>query len=277
MPLAVDIAGVQIGNSSPIRIMGIINLSPESFYSKSVYTRPMEVLQQAREMLEEGCDFLDIGGRSTAPGVTSISIQEEKERVLPILKTLVKECPVPISIDTQYAEVAHRALELGAQIVNDVSGLRTDPQLLSIVKEFDCPLIVMASKKVPGDCLTMDEILNALKWAIHQTIQAEINPTNLIIDPGIGRWVAHKTYEYNIKIINELKQLQTLRKPILVGISRKSFIGDILQLPDPADRLIGTLAATAIAVYNGAHIIRTHDVKETREAIGVAESFRKLL
>ncbi len=274
MQINTEIAGIRLGDMYPVRIMGIINLSPESFYSGSVFLKTNEIVEKAEEMVTQGCDILDIGGRSTAPGVDPISIKTEKERVISALKVLLDEFDIPISVDTQYAEVARETLEMGCHLINDVSGLRTDPKLVEIINEFDCPLILMATEKFPGDRLTMDEIMVALKKSIAYSTSYGIDPGQIIVDPGIGRWVSAKTYEYNLKIINQLQQLRELNKPILVGISRKSFIGDILKKPKPMDRLMGSLAATAIAVYNGAHIVRTHDVGGTFEVIRISEALR---
>ncbi|HUY00828.1 MAG TPA: dihydropteroate synthase [Candidatus Deferrimicrobium sp.] len=274
MPINTEIAGISIGDSHHVRIMGIINLSPESFYAESVFIRKEEILRKAREMIAQGCDFLDIGGRSTAPGVMPISVETEKERVLPVLKALLSEVSIPISIDTQYAKVAEKALQLGCQIINDVSGLTTDPSLVKILKEYDSSLIIMATEKIPGDRLTIREISIALSNSISFAITHGIDSKKIIIDPGIGKWVNTKLYSYNLTIINQLYELRKLQKPILTGISRKSFIGDILQKPNPADRLVGSLAATAIAVYNGAHVIRTHDVEYTYDIVRISEALR---
>ncbi len=275
MQINVEIAGMQVGDAHPVRIMGIINLSPESFYKGSVFLKSTEIVNKAKEMVTQGCDILDIGGRSTAPGVQQISINTEKERVIPILKDLLDELSIPISVDTQYAEVAEESLKVGCQIINDVSGLRSDPKLVETIKEFNCPLIIMATDKFPGDRLTINDILIALNQSITYAVNYGVNPKTIIIDPGIGRWVPTKRAQHNLQIINQLDQLRKLEKPILVGISRKSFIGDLLQKPEPADRLVGSLAATAIAVYKGAHLIRTHDVGSTLDIIRIAEAFRK--
>jgi dihydropteroate synthase len=274
MQINTKIAGISIGDAHPVRIMGIINLSPESFYGGSVFLEKEEILKKAREMIAQGCDFLDIGGRSTAPGVMPISVETEKERVLPVLKALLAEVSIPISVDTQYAEVAEKALQLGCQIINDVSGLTTDPSLVRILKEYDSSLIIMATEKIPGDRLTIREISVALANSISFAITHGIDSKKIIIDPGIGKWVNTKLYSNNLTIINQLHKLRELKKPILTGISRKSFIGDILQKPNPADRLVGSLAATAIAVYNGAHVIRTHDVEYTYDIVRISEALR---
>ncbi|NVM31023.1 MAG: dihydropteroate synthase [Candidatus Helarchaeota archaeon] len=274
MQIKANIAGIQVGDTLPVCIMGIINLSPESFYNGSVSIKKNEIITKAQEMINQGCDILDIGGRSTAPGVDPISVKTEKERVLPVLKALLDEVNIPISVDTQYTEVAREALKRGCHIINDVSGLRTNPKMVEVLKEYDCPLILMATEKDPGDRLTMNQIMEALSKSMSHATENGINSDRLIVDPGIGRWVSSKTYQYNLRIINQLQKLRELQKPILVGISRKSFIGDILQIPKPADRLMGSLAATAIAVYNGAHIIRTHDVGGTRDVIRMTEALR---
>ena len=274
MQIKANIAGIQVGDTLPVCIMGIINLSPESFYNGSVFIKKNEIVTKAQEMINQGCDILDIGGRSTAPGVDPISVKTEKERVLPVLMALLDEVNIPISVDTQYTEVAREALKRGCHVINDVSGLRTNPKMVEVLKEYDCPLILMATEKVPGDRLTMNQIMEALSKSISHAIENGINSDRLIVDPGIGRWVGSKTYQYNLRIINQLQKLRELKRPILVGISRKSFIGDILQIPKPADRLMGTLAVTAIAVYNGIHIIRTHDVGGTRDVIRISEALR---
>jgi dihydropteroate synthase len=277
MQIQTTIAGVPIGDTQPVRLMGVINLSPESFYEESVFLKPEEVLAKAKEMIAQGCDILDIGGRSTAPGVQPISVSTEKERVLPVLKALLDSITTPISLDTQFAAVAGEALRLGCHIINDVSGLNADPEMSSLLGEYDCPIILMATQKVPGDCLTMPEIIEALNKSIGIASKHGIETNRIIVDPGIGKWISTKLPEYNLTIINQLQDLRKLEKPILIGVSRKSFIGDILQKPQPADRLIGSLAATAIAVYNGAHIVRTHDVGTTRDIIKIAESLRAAL
>ncbi len=274
MQIKTTIAGIPIGDTDPVRLMGVINLSPESFYEGSVFLKIEEVIATANEMIDQGCDIIDIGGRSTAPGVEPISIDTEKERVLPVLKALLREVTIPISVDTQYSAVAGEALRLGCHIINDVSGLNADPKIIALLKEYNSPIIIMATRKVPGDCLTMPEIIEALRKSISYANRHGLDSNKIIVDPGIGKWISAKLSLYNLKIINQLQQIRKLGKPVLAGVSRKSFIGDILQKPKPADRLIGSLAATAIAVYNGAHIIRTHDVGITRDIIKISESLR---
>ncbi|MFX0138725.1 MAG: dihydropteroate synthase [Candidatus Hodarchaeota archaeon] len=267
------IANLNIGDKYPVRTMGIINLSKESFYKGSVVTQD-NLIDTVRLMEDEGAEFLDVGARSTAPGVESISIKEEEERLIPALKRILDITKCLISIDTQYSSVAEKALSLGAHLINDISGLKTDLKLVKVISNYNCPVILMATKKVPGDCHTIPEIINELKNSINIAKSNGIDTNNIIIDPGIGRWVNSKTYEYNLQIIKSLESLRTLQKVILVGISRKSFIGDVLNIPDPANRLNGSLAATVIAVYNGAHIIRTHDVGAQIEMVKMAKALR---
>lgn len=265
-----EIAGIMIGDLCPTKIMGVINLSGESFYKGSVASGE-EVVERASIMIEEGADIIDVGARSTAPGVRQISVQDERERLIPALKGVL-ELGVPISVDTQYSEIAEVALDMGAWIINDVSGLKTDPRMADVISDFNVPVILMASKVKPGDCLTFPEIVESLIDSIALAEGKGIS--KIIIDPGIGRWVKEKTYEYNLDIISGIERLKVLGKPILVAISRKSFIGDILGVQEPCDRLAGTLACTAIAVYKGAHMVRTHDIKETRDLIRTAMAIR---
>lgn len=267
------IQNLEIGDSHPIRTMGIINLSKESFYKESVVTTN-NIINKAQQMIEEGADILDIGARSTAPGVEPISIKEEEERLLPSLKKVLDTTDCVISIDTQYNIIADKALSMGAHLINDISGFQTDSQMVNVIFNYGCPVILMATNKIAGDCHTIPEIIKALKKSIKVAQQNEIDTNKIIIDPGIGKWVNTKTFEYNLQIINSLDSLRVLNKAILVGISRKSFIGDILNISDPLKRLSGSLAATVIATYNGAHVIRTHDVKAQIEMLKMAKAFR---
>jgi len=271
LPIDAEIAGVKIGDPHPTRLMGIINLSEESFYKGSI-VRAEHVAEAAVKMVKGGADMLDIGARSTAPGVKPIPVEEEEKRLLPALKDVLDAVDVPVSVDTQYASIAEKALNMGARIINDISGLKTDPKMANVISDFDVPVILMASKKKPGDCLTFQEIKAALIDSI--TLAEKSGIGKIIIDPGIGRWVSEKTYEFNLAILAEFERLKSLGRPILAAISRKSFIGDVLGLENPTNRLAGTLACTAIAVYKGAHIIRTHDVGETRDIIRMAEAVR---
>ncbi|MFX0025944.1 MAG: dihydropteroate synthase [Candidatus Hermodarchaeota archaeon] len=260
---------LEIGDDFPTVIMGVINLSPESFYKGSVYEEPEKVKKATTEMVKNGAKMIDIGGRSTAPWSKKISIEEEGIRMNNAMEAVCEVIPdnVIISIDTQYREIAEKAFNIAARakkkiLINDVSCLKTDPTLIDFIIAKDLPIITMASKKVPGDLCTINEIIEEFNNTIKKLKKKGFDINKIILDPGIGHWIEEKTYIYDLKIINNLSKLRILNKPILVAISRKSFIGTTLNKPDPNNRLNGTLSATSIAVFNGAHIVRTHDVNE---------------
>ncbi|MBD3195667.1 MAG: dihydropteroate synthase [Candidatus Lokiarchaeota archaeon] len=275
---------IEIGDNYPTSVMGVINLSPESFYKNSVFESFHQVKNIALEMISMGAGFLDIGARSTAPGAPNITVDEELKRLLPILEELFKILPDGnvISIDTQYMKIAEQAYYLSQInnkkiIINDVSCLKTDPKMRDFIIDNDLPIILMASKEKPGDLLTMDQIISEFEFTIESLKENGHDEKKIILDPGIGHWVPQKTYQYDLAIIDELDKLRRLEKPILVAISRKSFIGNLLDIPDPKDRLNGTLAATSIAIYNGAHIVRTHDVnKKLMETIKISKKIRSV-
>ncbi|MFX0023904.1 MAG: dihydropteroate synthase [Candidatus Hermodarchaeota archaeon] len=274
---------LEIGDEFPTVIMGVINLSPESFYKGSVYEAPESIKEAALDMTQNGAQILDIGGRSTAPWSEKITIDEEVKRMKIAIECVCDIIPnnIIISVDTQYRKVAQAAFEIATQankriIINDVSCLKTDPALADFVIEKNLPIIIMASKKVPGDLCTIDEIIDEFKNTIENLNKKGYDENNIILDPGIGHWIEEKTHIYDLKIIGNLHKLAKLKKAILVAISRKSFIGTTLNIPDPEERLNGTLSATAIAVFNGAHIIRTHDVNsQLIEIVKMAEEIRK--
>jgi dihydropteroate synthase len=265
------IAGLKVGDSQPVRIMGVINLSRESFYQGSVVHED-SVLDAALRMIDEGAEIIDIGARSTWPLAHKISKEEERRRLIPAIKDL-QGIDVPISADTMYSDIAEEALDAGADIINDVSGLTADDRMMEVVKQHSCPVVLMASNRVPGDPVGMDAVMESLERIIFRAEKGGIEPDSIIIDPAIGRWTAEKLPLYDYETIDSLRRLQVLGKPILAAISRKSFIGETLNKP-PDMRLYGSLAATALAVYNGAHIIRTHDVRATMDAVRVAEAAR---
>jgi len=274
---------LEIGDNYPTIVMGVLNLSPESFYKDSVYDNAKKIEFATRNMIDNGAAILDLGARSTAPWSEKITIEEEINRMESAMNIVCKIIPdkIILSIDTQYRRVAQRALEISAKfkkkiIVNDVSCLKIDPSLGDFVAENDLPIILMASKEVPGDLLTTDTIIHEFNKTIELLRRRGYDGKKIILDPGIGRWVDKKTPEFDLKIIGNLDKLRSLNKPILVAISRKSFIGAILNISEPEKRLNGTLSATAIAIYKGAHIIRTHDVnQQLTEIIKIAEEIRK--
>ncbi len=276
---------LEIGDNFPTVIMGVLNLSPESFYKGSVYN-DLTLLEKATlKMVEGGAKMLDLGARSTAPWSKKITIKEELDRLMPSMELVCKIIPneIVISIDTQYREVAQQTYDIAIKhkkriIINDVSCLKTDPTIIDFIVEHDLPIILMASKAVPGDLCTIEEIIEEFKSTIKILKNNGYDTEKVILDPGIGHWIERKTHKYDLKIIGNLNKLRVLEKPILVAISRKSFIGTTLDIPDPENRLNGTLAATAVAVYNGAHIVRTHDINnQLTEFIKMAEEIRKNL
>ena len=269
------IAGLDIGDKHPVRTMGVINLSRESFYKGSITSpEPDSMLQKAWNMIDEGADIIDIGARSTWPLAPVISIEEEKTRIKSALKGIADNINVPVSIDTMYHEIADVALSCGADIINDVSGLVNDPMMINTAIDHDCPVIVMATDRIPGDPIGTDAIIVSLERIITNAEHKGIRGQNLIIDPAIGKWVSEKQPMHDFETIDNLARLRVLGKPILAAISRKSCIGEILGKP-ATERLYGSLAATAIAVRNGAHIIRTHDVAETIDTIRIAEAIKR--
>ncbi len=263
------IAGLKVGDNQPVRVMGVINLSRESFYKGSVVSAD-SVREAALKMVGEGADFIDIGARSTWPLAKKISMEEERSRLIPAVKTLA-DIGVPLSVDTMFADIAEEAINAGAGIINDVSGFTADDGMIDVAREHNCPAILMASSRVPGDPVGMDAVIEALGRIITKAEGMGIN--NIIIDPAIGRWTPEKLPMYDYETIDNLQRLRFFGKPVLAAISRKSFIGETLNKP-AEERLYGSLAATAIAVRNGAHIIRTHDVAPTVDAVRVAERAR---
>ncbi|KCZ71977.1 Dihydropteroate synthase [Candidatus Methanoperedens nitroreducens] len=265
------IAGLKIGDAQPVRIMGVINLSRESFYKGSV-VQADSILDAALRMIDEGADLIDVGARSTWPQARRISKEEERLHLIPAIKHL-SDIRVPISVDTMFSDIADEALDAGADIINDVSGFTADTAMADVAEKYSCPVILMASNKLPGDPAGMDAVMDSLGRIISHAEGKGVDPDNIIIDPAIGRWTAQKLPMYDYETIDNLKRLRVFEKPILAAISRKSFIGDVLNKP-ASERLYGSLAATAIAVRNGAHIIRTHDVAPTVDAVKVAQAAR---
>lgn len=273
---------LEIGDNFPTVIMGVLNLSPESFYQGSVYSDTDSLKKATLDMIENGAKMLDLGARSTAPWSKKISIEEEINRLKPAMEKVCKIIPkeIIISVDTQYSEVAQITYDISLEckrniVINDVSCLKTDPTLQDFIIENDLPIILMASKEIPGDLCTIEEIINEFKRTINNLKIKEYDINKIMLDPGIGKWIDKKVPKYDLEIIDDLLKLRQFIKPVLVAISRKSFIGTTLNIPKPEKRLNGTLAATAIAVYNGAHIVRTHDVtKQLFEFVKMSKAIR---
>jgi dihydropteroate synthase len=258
-------------------LMGVLNVTPDSFSDGGLYFDKEKAIDHGLRMVEEGADFLDIGGESTRPGSKPIGLEEELRRVLPVIESLTKKVDVPISIDTYKSTVAREAIFAGAEIINDISGLHFDPNLAKVAAKEDVPIILMhirgtpeiMQKDVHYDSL-FSQIIQYLKESIQRAESAGVDPNQIIIDPGIG---FGKTLEDNLLIIKNLSEFRILGKPILLGTSRKSFIGKILNA-DATERLEGSLASIAVGALKGAHIIRCHDVLQAKKAIAVADAIR---
>lgn len=275
----VEVNGLRIGLDEQVKIMGVINLSPESFYKGSIKTGPGSILQSAIRQVKEGVDIIDIGAKSTAPYLeTEITPKEESERVVKGLKIILDEVKKPLSIDTTRAEVAKAALEIGASMINDVTGLNDDPELAKVAVEFDVPIILGATHLHRFQGNPTERVIASLKHSLKVAQEAGIGLDKIIIDPDIGfhRIKDFKWYKIDAHILTHLQKLSdNLKQPICIGLSRKSFIGKILDIKDPKDRLYGSLGATSIAILHGASLIRTHDVRETLETIRVIEKIKE--
>jgi dihydropteroate synthase len=255
--------------------MGVLNVTPDSFFDKGRFFDKKKAVHRALEMERDGADIIDIGGESTRPGSAGVSAAEELKRVLPVIEAVVAKAGIPVSIDTRKSEVAKEALKAGASVINDVSGLRHDRGMADVAAKYGAGLIVMHMKGTPRDMQEnpsygdlIGEITGSLRESIETAKRAGVAEGDIIIDPGIG---FGKTVEHNLIILNRLGEFKSLKRPICIGVSRKSFIGKLLGDAPPDARLSGTLAACAIAIMKGADILRVHDVKEAKEAATVAD------
>ncbi|HXG52614.1 MAG TPA: dihydropteroate synthase [candidate division Zixibacteria bacterium] len=258
-------------------VMGILNVTPDSFYDGGRRTDPAKAVDDALRLVEAGADIVDVGGESTRPGAHPVSVEEELARVLPVIRGLRRSAAVPISIDTYKAEVARAALAEGADIINDISALRFDDAMAALAAAEEVPVVLMHMQGTPqtmqkepryGDVVA--EVRAFLAERMRTALAAGIAERNLIVDPGIG---FGKTLEHNLALLRGLPALASLGAPLLVGVSRKAFIGRILGL-EAGERLEGSLAAAAAAVLAGARIVRAHDVLATRRAVAIADAIR---
>jgi dihydropteroate synthase len=267
---------IEISLMRPV-IMGILNVTPDSFYDGGRYALSDEACQHAEEMLREGTDIIDVGGESSRPGSQPVDTEEELQRVIPVIKWITSELDAVVSVDTSKAVVASEALDAGACIVNDISGLR-DPGMTGILRGSGAGYVLMHMHGEPRtmqqEPLTATDVMDAVMDFFSERLafceQKGINLSTVVIDPGIG---FGKTFDANEVLLARLGEFTTLKRPVLIGVSRKRFIGERTGR-DADDRLAGSLAAHVIAYMNGAHIIRTHDVRATRDALAVAEAVR---
>ena len=256
-------------------IMGILNVTPDSFSDGGRFLDLDDALRQAERMVEDGADMLDVGGESTRPGSDPVPLEEEISRVVPAIRSIVNHFSVLVSIDTYKAEVARRALDAGASAVNDISALRFDPGMAQVVRTYDIPVVLMHMKGAPKTMQVdptyedlMGEIRSFLRARVHAASAAGIDRSKIIVDPGVG---FGKTGAHNLESIARLGELRSLGCPILIGPSRKSFIGLTLNLPVD-ERLEGTLSALVLSVAHGAHLVRVHDVKQAVRAVRMADA-----
>lgn len=242
-------------------VMGILNVTPDSFSDGGDFDNIDRAITHAREMIDEGVDIIDIGGESTRPTHTVVDEEEELKRVVPIIKALRKEFPnMPISIDTYKAEVAKMAIEAGANMINDVWGFKKDKNMAKVAAKYDVPCCIMHNRENRDYKNLMEDILEDLKESIKIAKDAGVKDENIILDPGIG---FAKDYEENLETMNKLERLNELGYSWLLGTSRKSMIGNTLNLP-PKERVEGTLATTTLGIMKGCDFIRVHDVKENK-------------
>ncbi|MCX8122956.1 MAG: dihydropteroate synthase [Spirochaetes bacterium] len=245
-------------------VMGILNITPDSFYDGGKYNSIDKALNHVREMINYGVDIIDVGGESTRPGAIEVPLQEEIDRVCPVIEQITHEFNIPVSIDTRKSKVATEALRLGACMVNDISGLREDPDMAAVIAKYNAYCVIMHIRGTPQTMQLnveytdlLQEISNYLRTSILIAKNENIADDKIIIDPGIG---FGKSLEQNYIIINNINFFKKLGYPVLIGLSRKSLIGKLYDTDE--DRLPATIALNAIAIYNGADIIRVHDVKE---------------
>lgn len=277
-----QLAGIALGDADEVAVMGALNVSPESFYGGSVVTRDDDLRRAADRMARGGAAAIDVGAMSTAPYLkTRISEGEEAERLAAAVRLVVQTVAIPVSADTSRVAPARAALDAGARVINDVTGLAGDPGLGGIVAGAGAGLILMVSEHGPGEKAhagdPVDVVSRLLCAGLDRARAAGIAPEAVVIDPGVGffRHGAMPWYEWDCAVLAGLERLRALRRPICVGVSRKSFLGALTGQDDPRSRLPGSLAATAVAVLGGAHLIRTHDVAETVQAVRIAAAVRR--
>ena len=273
---------IHVGNSNPVRIMGILNTSPESFYKKSISISKERIRDAVRRMEDEGADFIDVGGMSTAPYIaTMISEKTETNRIIKAVKIIQQISNLPISVDTSRATVAKEVLELGVDIINDVSGLKYDPIMPKTIEKYGPSLVLCAysKKTITGNQILKTKYL--LKESLKIAKSANIPKSKIVLDPaigffrkeGIGSLFTKINSDYVQRDLLILKNLSSIKSdnPILVSVSNKSFIGKILKKKNPIDRVYGSIAAELVAIRNGVDIIRTHNVDKTKNAMTIAQ------
>ncbi|AWB42838.1 dihydropteroate synthase [Paenibacillus sp. CAA11] len=250
-------------------IMGILNATPDSFSDGGRYNNRERAVAHALQMIEDGADIIDIGGESTRPGHASVSLEEELDRVIPIVKAVREAAPhTPISVDTYKAEVARRSLEAGAHIINDIWGFKEDPLMAKVAAEYECPVILMHNRKDRNYNNLLADIASDLLESVEIARQAGVSDCNIILDPGIG---FAKDYHENLEVMRSLDQLVKLGYPLLLGTSRKRFIRTALDVPIE-ETAFGTAATVALGIAQGCQIVRVHDVKEMKRTAAMCDA-----
>lgn len=274
-------SGLRLDFSTRTHLMGILNVTPDSFSDGGSYFDAEKAVRHALQMAQDGADIIDVGGLSTRPGSAPVSEEEETRRAVPVIEAIARAVSVPISIDTYRSGVARRAIDAGASIINDISGLTFDSEMAPLAASTDTPVIVMHIKGTPRNMqknptydALIPEILQSLRASLHIARDAAVR--HVIIDPGIG---FGKTFDHNLEIIRHLPEFAKFGVPVLAGPSRKAFIGGILSrdgVPRPAqERAWGTAATVAACVLGGAHILRVHDVREMADVVRVADAIMR--
>ena len=250
-------------------IMGILNVTPDSFSDGGTFNSVEKALKHATKMVEEGADIIDLGGESTRPGHNYVDADEELRRVIPVIQKLKSELDIPISVDTYKSIVAEESLKLGVEMINDVWGLRKDKDMAGVIAKYDAYVCIMHNQdNTEYDKDIMESIKEFLLESINIAIEAGIDKDKIVLDPGIG---FGKTYEQNLEVLKRLGELKTLEYPILLGTSRKSVIGNTLDLP-PKERVEGTIATTVLGIRDGVDIVRVHDVEKNLRAAKMADA-----
>lgn len=259
-------------------LMGVLNITPDSFSDGGLFLQPDDAIRRAETLAEEGADLIDIGGESSRPGADPVTLEEEIRRVVPVIETLSNRLSVPISIDTTKAEVARRALLAGARIINDISALRFDSEMAALAAREGVPVVLMHMQGTPKSMQAhpdYTDVVREITEFFHERIRFSerigIPRERIVLDPGIG---FGKTADHNLEILARLDEFRPIGRPLLIGPSRKSFIGQILGLP-AEERLEGTAAAVAVGILNGASIIRVHDVKSMRRVARMVEAIER--
>jgi len=280
------IGNVGVGGKNPVRIMSILNISPESFYKKSIHTTKTDIKNSVKQMENGGADFIDVGGMSTTPYLsTTVSEKVESKRILDAIKIIQNISNLPISVDTCRAKVARDALEHGVEIINDISGLKYDEKMQEVISKFTPSLILCAydSKTISGNVITATKKL--LQESLKIAKKSHVSSEKIVLDPAIGFFRKTGKGPFFTKIksdwvqrdLSVIKNLNYIKQnfPILISVSNKSFLGNLLGKKNPSDRLFGSIAAEVISVINGADIIRTHNVEATKDAISIASKLSK--